>query len=107
LCHLWLRLNHKVLDVALLRLWLCSIAAAKSDPNLSAILSNLFLLDSLMPEKCDNPSTVTIQQRSICEKEVCEVYWCVHEQADDEADGALLNSYGFFTDSTSTAEKSR
>jgi hypothetical protein len=47
-----------------------------------------------MPEKCDNPCTVTIQQCLICEKEICEVYWFVHEQADDEADGVLLDSYG-------------
>ena len=31
--HLWPRLNHKILDVALLCLWFCSIGATKSDPN--------------------------------------------------------------------------
>jgi hypothetical protein len=30
--HLWPGLNHKILDVALLRLRFCSIGAAKSDP---------------------------------------------------------------------------
>jgi hypothetical protein len=29
----------------------------------------------------------------ICEKKACGVYWFVHEQADDEAEGVLLNSY--------------
>jgi len=46
-----------------------------------------------MPEKCQNTCHVTIQQRLICEKEACEVYWFVHKQADDEADEVLLDSY--------------
>ncbi|MFZ5773666.1 MAG: hypothetical protein ACOY4W_19770, partial [Thermodesulfobacteriota bacterium] len=37
-----LHLNRKILTVALLRLRFCSIAATKSDPNLSAILTILF-----------------------------------------------------------------
>ncbi len=36
--HLWLGLNHKILDVALLRLRFCSIGPAKSVQNLSAFL---------------------------------------------------------------------
>jgi hypothetical protein len=36
--HLRPGLNHKILDVALLRLRFCSIGPAKSDPNLSAFL---------------------------------------------------------------------
>ena len=39
---LWLQLNHKILDVALLRLRFCSIAAIKSDLKLSAILTLLY-----------------------------------------------------------------
>jgi hypothetical protein len=35
--HLWLRLNRKILNVALLRLRFCSIVAAKSNPNPGAI----------------------------------------------------------------------
>jgi hypothetical protein len=35
--HLWLRLNRKILNVALLRLRFCSIGAAKSNPNPGAI----------------------------------------------------------------------
>jgi hypothetical protein len=46
-----------------------------------------------MPERNAKPRSVTVQECSICEKEVCEAYWFVHEQADDEADGALLDSY--------------
>jgi hypothetical protein len=46
-----------------------------------------------MPERKAKPSIVTLRSCSICEKEVCEVYWFVPEQADDEADGALLESY--------------
>jgi hypothetical protein len=41
--HLWLWLDHKILNVALLRLRFCSIAATKSNPNLSAILPTLFV----------------------------------------------------------------
>jgi hypothetical protein len=37
-----LRLNHRILDVAMLRLRFCPIAATKSNPNLSATLSMLF-----------------------------------------------------------------
>jgi hypothetical protein len=29
----------------------------------------------------------------MCEKEACEGYWFVHEQADDEAGRVLLDSY--------------
>jgi agmatinase len=41
--HLWPQLNRKILNLALLRLRFCSIAATKLDPNLSAILTMLFL----------------------------------------------------------------
>jgi len=37
------RLNRKILDVALIRLWFCSISATKSDPNPGANSANYFL----------------------------------------------------------------
>lgn len=39
------------------------------------------------------PRMVIIQSCPICEKEACEAYWFVHEQADDGADGVLSVSY--------------
>ena len=40
--HLWPCLNHKILDVALLRLRFCLIGATKSDPNPGAIQVYLY-----------------------------------------------------------------
>ena len=45
--HLWPRLNHKILEIALLFLWFCSIGATKSNQNLSANSVNLFLREPL------------------------------------------------------------
>jgi hypothetical protein len=66
---LWPQLNHKILDVALLRLRFCSIAASKSDSILSAILPNLFLLDSLAAD----PGKISPVSRSesFCERRPC------------------------------------
>ena len=45
--HLSLCLNHKILSVAQLRLWFCSIGTAKSDPNPYAIWNNYLLPSTL------------------------------------------------------------
>ncbi len=48
-----------------------------------------------MPKTNANYRTVTIQQCLRCKEEACEVYLPAHEQADDTADGVLLDSYTF------------
>ncbi len=45
--HLWLFLNHKILEIVRLFLWFCSIGTAKSDPNPSANSVKLFLREPL------------------------------------------------------------
>jgi YgiT-type zinc finger domain-containing protein len=41
--HLWPRLNRKILEIAQLFLWFCSIGVTKSDPNPGTNSVNLFL----------------------------------------------------------------
>jgi hypothetical protein len=48
----------------------------------------------MLPDRNVKPPIVTLLERSICKQEVCcEVYWFVHEQADDQDDTVLLYSY--------------
>jgi hypothetical protein len=66
--------------------------AVSNSPASCSHLSLFFVTIKLIAGKEVKPSIVTIQKCPICEKEAYEVYWFVHEQADDEADGVLQDS---------------